>query len=157
PNGVGKTTLLHALAGEVTPETGAVSRHPDTATVGHVPQEPDVRPGETLAGHLARRTGVAAATAELDRATAGLAAGRPAPEPASPAALERWLAVGGADFTERADAVAARLGLAVDILARGAGQLSGGQAARLRLAVVLPTRADVLLLDEPTNDLDLPG
>src|SRR5215468_10996333 len=146
PNGVGKTTLLRALAGEVIPETGTVSRRPATATVGHVPQEPDVRPGETLAGHLARRTGVAAAAAELDRATAALAAGRPDAETAYPAALERWLALGGADFTERADAVAGRLGLAVDILERGAGQLSGGQAARLRLAAVLLIRAGGLVV-----------
>ena len=157
PNGVGKTTLLRALAGELTPEAGAVTRHPATATVVRVPQEPDVLPGETLAGYLARHTGVAAATAELDRATAALAAGEPGADTRYPAALEAWLAVGAADLAERAEAVTARLGLAVDVLARGAGQLSGGQAARLRLAVVLLARADVLLLDEPTNDLDLPG
>ncbi len=157
PNGVGKTTMLRALAGEVAPESGAVTRHPASAVVVHVPQEPDVRPGETLAGHLARRTGVAAASAELDRSTAALAAGEPGADGAYAAALERWLAVGAADFAERADAVTDRLGLAVDLLERGAAELSGGQAARLRLAAVLLTRADVLLLDEPTNDLDLPG
>jgi ATPase subunit of ABC transporter with duplicated ATPase domains len=157
PNGVGKTTLLRVLAGEFDPESGTVTRHPATAIVGRVPQEPDVRPGETLHGHLARRTGVAAAEADLERSTAALAAGEPDAQSAYPAALERWLAVGAADFAERAGAVTARLGLAVDLLERGAGELSGGQAARLRLAAVLLTRADVLLLDEPTNDLDLPG
>ena len=65
PNGVGKTTLLRVLAGELAPETGTVVRHPATASVVHVPQEPGVRTGETLSGYLARRSGVAAAQATL--------------------------------------------------------------------------------------------
>ena len=35
--------------------------------------------------------------------------------------------------------------------------LSGGQAARAGLAVLLLSRFDIVLLDEPTNDLDLAG
>ena len=157
PNGVGKTTLLRVLAGELAPEAGSVTRHPATASVVHVPQEPGVRPGETLGGYLARRTGVAAAQAELDGATAVLAAGGRGADDRYAAALEAWLALGGADLAERAVAVADRLALPTDVLDRGAAALSGGQAARLRLAAVLLVRADVLLLDEPTNDLDTDG
>jgi ATPase subunit of ABC transporter with duplicated ATPase domains len=157
PNGVGKTTLLRVLAGELAPEQGAVRRRPATTTVVHVPQEPDVRPGETPATYLARRTGVAAANARLEASTAALAAGDGGADERYAEALEAWLAAGAADFAERAEAVADQLGLAVELPARGAAELSGGQAARLRLAAVLLTRADVLLLDEPTNDLDLPG
>ena len=122
-----------------------------------MPQEPEVRAGESLAGYLARRTGVAAAQAALDRATAALAAGERGTADAYAAALEAWLALGGADLPERGEAVAARLALPTDLLDRGAAALSGGQAARLRLAAVLLVRADVLLLDEPTNDLDADG
>ncbi len=157
PNGVGKTTLLRLLAGELAPETGTVSRHPATASVIHVPQEPGVRPGESLSGYLARRTGVAAAQAELDRATAALTAGERGADHRYAAALDGWLALGGADLEERAAAVADRLALPADVLDRGAAALSGGQSARLRLAAVLLVRADVLLLDEPTNDLDADG
>src|SRR5690606_5763216 len=75
-------------------------------------------------------------------------------------ALERWLALGGADLDPRAEEVAAELGL-TDSLAQGLvtpmTALSGGQAARAGLASVLLSRYDILLLDEPTNDLDLDG
>ncbi len=92
PNGVGKSTLLAALAGELAPDTGTVTRAPRTATVGLLPQEPDRRPGETLAAFLARRTGVAAAQAELDAATQALTDGTDGPDYS--AALERWLDLG---------------------------------------------------------------
>ncbi|MCW2743125.1 MAG: ATPase component of transporter with duplicated ATPase domain, partial [Blastococcus sp.] len=71
-------------------------------------------------------------------------------------ALERWLALGGADLEERAAEVVVEVapGVAVDALMTG---LSGGQAARVGLAGLLLSRYDVLLLDEPTNDLDLGG
>ncbi len=157
PNGVGKTTLLRALAGEITPEHGRVTRHPATATIVRVPQEAAVEPGETLAGYLARCTGVAAAERRLSVATEALGAERPGSGSEYADALEVWLALGGADLPERAAAVAEQLGLAADLVDRGAGQLSGGQSARLRLATALLVRADVLLLDEPTNDLDEPG
>jgi ATPase subunit of ABC transporter with duplicated ATPase domains len=157
PNGVGKTTLLRALAGELTPDSGAVHRHPESLTVVHVPQEPDAVPGERLVDYLSRRTGVAAADQRMQTATEALTEARRGADDEYAEALEAWLALGGADLPERAEAVCASLGLAADVLDGGADRLSGGESARLRLATALLVRSDVLLLDEPTNDLDLAG
>ncbi|MCX4749858.1 ATP-binding cassette domain-containing protein [Kitasatospora sp. NBC_01287] len=155
-NGAGKSTLLRLLAGLDSPESGSITLSPRGANVGHLPQEPERRAGETVGAFLARRTGVAAAQAALDEATEGLVEGRAGADDAYGDALERWLDLGGADLEERAEQVTDSLGLAVG-LDQEMTSLSGGQAARAGLASLLLSRYDVFLLDEPTNDLDLDG
>ncbi|MGW2858696.1 ABC-F family ATP-binding cassette domain-containing protein [Streptomyces sp. NPDC001205] len=156
PNGAGKSSLLRLLAGLDTPEQGELRLSPPGASIGHLPQEPDRRPGETIRAFLARRTGVAAAQETMDAATQALVDGAPGADDAYADSLERWLALGGADLDERAEEVAASLGLTTG-LDQPMTALSGGQAARAGLASLLLSRYDVFLLDEPTNDLDLDG
>ena len=155
-NGAGKSTLLRVLAGLSAGQAGTVTVSPPGASIGYLPQEPDRRPGETVRHFLARRTGVAAADDAMQAAAGALAAGTPGADDDYSRELERWLALGGADLEERADAVVAGLGLTVN-LDHAMTELSGGQAARAGLASLLLSRYDVFLLDEPTNDLDIDG
>jgi ATPase subunit of ABC transporter with duplicated ATPase domains len=156
PNGVGKSTLLRIAAGLEEPDAGTVTRTPPALTVGYMPQETDVRAGETLLGYLARRTGVARAEAELERLAERLA-DDPSVVEVHADALDRFLALGGDDLDARARTACADVGLPADRLEVLAAALSGGEAARAALAAILLARFDVLLLDEPTNNLDFEG
>ncbi|WP_064256957.1 ABC-F family ATP-binding cassette domain-containing protein [Rhodococcus sp. D-6] len=153
-NGAGKSTLLTTLAeiGDAD-VTGSVVLSPPDATIGYLAQEPERVPGETILGFLARRTGVAAAEHVMNATAERLG---DSDEDEYTPALERWLALGGADLAERAEKVIDDLGLEAGLDAPMTA-LSGGQAARAGLAALLLSRYDVLLLDEPTNDLDLAG
>ena len=98
PNGIGKSTLLAVLAGELDPDAGSVRRTPPTARVGLVRQQLDRTMGPTVRDLLAQRTGVAAAQATFDDATATLAADEAGAADRYDDALAAWLASGAADL-----------------------------------------------------------
>jgi ATPase subunit of ABC transporter with duplicated ATPase domains len=58
---------------------------------------------------------------------------------------------------QRARALLAGAGLAIEMQGRSIGQLSGGQKARLGMLVLRLTQPNFYLLDEPTNHLDIEG
>ncbi|HEU5283213.1 MAG TPA: ATP-binding cassette domain-containing protein, partial [Burkholderiales bacterium] len=126
-NGAGKSTLVKLLAGELAPLHGQRTQGKGLA-IGYFAQHQleQLRADESPLQHLVR----------LDRLAASSAAGALAREQD----LRDFL--GGFDF--RGDAVHAPV-----------GRFSGGERARLTLALLIWQRPNVLLLDEPTNHLDL--
>ena len=153
PNGIGKSTLLRLLAGLERPDAGRVVA---AGTVGYLPQEVEARAGETVLGHLARRTGVGDAGERARRLAARLGA-EPELAAAHADALDRFLALGGGDFAARARCSAApRSGSR----GRADGEVGGAlrrRGGRVSLAAILLARFDVFCLDEPTNNLDFAG
>ena len=157
PNGVGKTTILRILAGELTALDGEFQVG---GTVLTMAQDAGMsRPDDTLRDLLLgvappalRETGRALVAAETAMASGdddgtGYAV-----------ALTAWGDLGGYELEALwASAVRRSIKSAVeDVSTRRVGDLSGGERKRLLLDVLLSTEADVLLLDEPDNYLDIP-
>jgi macrolide transport system ATP-binding/permease protein len=153
-NGRGKTTLLHVLAGLITPDAGTVQR---TGTIGLAAQTLYARPGDTV-GSLTSAALAESRTAlrDLDESAAGLAAGRPGADDRYAAALEAAGRLDAWDAERRVDIALEALGACPD-RGRELGTLSVGQRYRVRLACLLGAHHDLLLLDEPTNHLDASG
>ena len=146
-NGVGKTTLLKIISGDLAPDAGSITV-PRSARIGHVAQE---APG----GDVSLIDWVLAADTEraqlLDEAEHAHDAHRIAE------IHERLNDIGAHAAPARAAQILAGLGFDENAQQRPCGTLSGGWRMRVALAAILFLEPDVLLLDEPTNYLDLEG
>jgi len=69
--------------------------------------------------------------------------------------IEQFEARGGLTYKSRARSALLGLGFSEDQLSQKVSTLSGGQAAKVQLAKLLLSGANLLLLDEPTNHLDI--
>ncbi|WHZ11735.1 MAG: Bis-ABC ATPase YheS [Burkholderiaceae bacterium] len=125
-NGQGKSTLVKTIAHELHPLAGKLTEGKGLAIGYFAQQELDVlREGDTALEHMTRLA--------RDMAAAPGAAVRQQD-------LRNFL--GSFNF-------------GADLLAQPVGTMSGGEKARLVLAMIVWQRPNLLLLDEPTNHLDL--
>ncbi|HWJ64824.1 MAG TPA: ATP-binding cassette domain-containing protein [Acidimicrobiales bacterium] len=160
-NGVGKSTLLRCILGDLPLDDGQIRTD---ASVALMPQS--IGTGDDAATTV-RELLVRFAPSQI--ATAGLAlaqaeaANDAAPTDATGTALATayidWAEVGGYDQEARWDAVCTSvLGKDLDGVGdRPISKVSGGQRKRLVLESLLGSDAEILLLDEPDNFLDIPG
>jgi sulfate-transporting ATPase len=157
PNGAGKSTLLRIMAGLDEPSNGDARLAPG-ATVGYLPQEPELDPAKDVRGNV--EEGVAEKRALLDRFNEISAMFA---EPMSDEEMQALLEEQGEvqDRIDRTDAwsLDRMLDIAMDALRlppadADVTNLSGGERRRVALCRLLLSAPDLLLLDEPTNHLD---
>lgn len=156
-NGVGKSTILRILSGDLESDDGEFSLG---GSVLSMTQDVGMsRPEDTLREML-----IEVAPANLRRAGRALIAAERALVDGSDDgtryadALADWGDLGGYDLEMKWQAAAQRSvkSPVADVSTRLVGELSGGERKRLVLDLLLTSGADVLLLDEPDNYLDIP-
>lgn len=135
-NGVGKTTILKLIAGQIPPQTGSAAVR---GRIGVMRQNVQVDDEQTVADLF----GVTAELVLLGKAVAGDAT-------VEEISTIDWL------VEERVAAALSEVGLDAEP-ATPLSALSGGQRTRAGLAALVFSEPDFLLLDEPTNNLDREG
>jgi ATPase subunit of ABC transporter with duplicated ATPase domains len=158
-NGVGKTTLLRILAGQLSPDEGEVSVG---GVAAYMPQDVGVADqGETVRALLLALSPRALRLAgeRVLAYEAELAAGDGSAGMKLGTAIADWSALGGYELEGQWDAASRRILRRpfAEVAERAADTLSGGERKRLVLEVLFASDADVLLLDEPDNFLDVPA
>ncbi|SDX22577.1 ATPase components of ABC transporters with duplicated ATPase domains [Marininema mesophilum] len=158
-NGVGKTTLLKILMGELTQDKGKIHRCLPLTFWGLLEQNPDVEEHCTLlqfvqAGSPERHLQLMelrVAESKLSTVAEGQLE-----EPLARYArcLEQYQASHGYEWEREVEQTLTRLGLLADLYQTPYIHLSGGQKTRAQLARVIVSQPKFLLLDEPTNHLD---
>lgn len=156
-NGCGKTTLFKAMRGEVEYDDGEFVKSKD-AVLGYMEQ------------HVIRESSVSVydevlsvfeplmqLEGELDELNSLIAGGSPTPEQLEKQMQlrERFEDAGGLTYRTRAMSSLLGLGFTLEEQEKPVSVLSGGEKAKVQLAKLLLSGANLLLLDEPTNHLDI--
>ncbi len=158
-NGSGKSSLLKAISGEISPTRGSLTLAPRAKTA-YLAQEIEASPHESVyEDALHSRPDIMGLRNRLGELETALAGGAGAELTALVEdygdVQHEYERLDGYAYDNKVAEVLHGVGLTEADQALPPGALSGGQRRRLALARLLLQDADLLLLDEPTNHLDL--
>jgi ATP-binding cassette, subfamily F, member 3 len=161
-NGVGKSTLLRLLSGEIKPSEGAVVAEKNI-TVGYLTQDIQIEKDISVRAYLERsNTEVTRLQERLNHVNHQLVS-RTDYESEGYSDLvhevteinDRLVMLEAHLFAEKIEHVLKGLGFKPTEFDNLIGSFSGGWQMRVELAKLLVNNPDVLLIDEPTNHLDI--
>jgi ATP-binding cassette subfamily F protein 3 len=160
PNGSGKTTLFRLITGEISPDTGEISRT-DAIRMGYLPQDiSEAQSGpllqsvvDSIPGRVRLREVMARTEGRLKNHLPEREQSRLAAELAE---IHHQAALLDSEFpVHKAEKILSGLGFKEQDFQVPVSSLSGGWKMRAALASLLYQEPDLLLLDEPTNHLDV--
>lgn len=153
PNGVGKTTLLKIINGDLKPTFGNIILSGEK--IGILPQNLNKWLDKTVYSFIEEVTGVKSAREEFAAQCERLAQDTSENTLLNyNKALEQYEKFEVANFDATIKKALSRATLRDINPERRLDTFSGGQRTRIALAAIFASRYDLILLDEPTNNLD---
>lgn len=152
PNGVGKSTLMRIISGQISDYDGNIENI-GGITLGYLEQIHFMDENKTIRDELRdafeeiRQLEKTIAIEEIQMSETGEFV-------AYTEALERYKLIGGYTYENEVERVARGIGI-FHLLEKPLSEVSGGERTKIALAKILLSRPEFLLLDEPTNFIDL--
>lgn len=161
-NGVGKSTLLGIVSGQITPTEGELSSEKNLS-IGYLTQDIEIRKDISARAYLeSSNKEIKQLQERLDYVNQQLTSRTDYESEGYMGLIEevteindRLTVLDAHEFAEKIETVMKGLGFKTEELDNLIGTFSGGWQMRIELAKLLVNNPDLLLIDEPTNHLDI--